>query len=226
MDLRSQRKHARHRAIVETAAQLFAELGYIDCDMERVAASSGIAKGTIYLYFPGKQELFFACVDWGMSELESRVLEAAAEDVPPLCRIARSMRAYLQFFEDHPQYVELTIQERAIFRDRKRSTYFEHRDTIRTFFRRIYEELIHSGVFRSDLPVECLLDTIGSLLYGTMFITNSVGRTVSLEEQYRALTQTAFGGLLSDQGRLDWHALHLPDSESAPTPDTPHPVAP
>jgi hypothetical protein len=36
--------------------------------------------------------------------------------------------AYLDFFAEQPGFVELLIQERAHFRDRKRPTYFEHRD--------------------------------------------------------------------------------------------------
>ena len=45
--------------------------------MERVADELKIAKGTLYLYFPGKRELFFACVDYGMKELQTSVETAA-----------------------------------------------------------------------------------------------------------------------------------------------------
>jgi hypothetical protein len=51
------RRAQKRQAILETAARLFAEHGYADCDMERLAAELGIAKGTLYLYFPGKQDL-------------------------------------------------------------------------------------------------------------------------------------------------------------------------
>jgi len=198
---RSQRKSDRRQSIVETAARLFAKFGYADCEMERVAAALHVAKGTLYLYFPGKQELFFACVDWGMAEMQRLIFEAAAEGPSPLERIARAIRAYLEFFDEHPEYVELMIQERAIFRDRKKGTYFEHRDQIRPFFRKIYAQLQRDGVLREDLPVEQMLDAIGAMLYGTMFFNHAAGRSSTIDAQHRSLMTAIFGGLLTDAGR-------------------------
>jgi len=201
VDARLLRKQERQTAIVEAAAKLFAEHGYTDCDMERVAAATGLAKGTLYLYFPCKQDLFFACVDWGMAAMRRAVMDAVVLPGNGLERIGRSIRAYLEFFDQNPQHVELIVQERASFRGHKRVSYFDHRDDIRVFFRQLYGELVSEGMFRSDLPVERLLDTVGAQLYGTMFISDSVGRACSLDEQYQALMQTVFGGILTDAGR-------------------------
>src|SRR5579864_608904 len=103
------RRAQRRQTIVEVAARLFAQEGYTGCEMERLAAEAGIAKGTLYLYFPGKQELFFACVDWGMSWMQQTVRAAAesAAETEPFDRIGRAIREYLAFFEAHPEYVEL-----------------------------------------------------------------------------------------------------------------------
>ncbi len=199
--VRSQRKNDRRQAIVETAARLFARRGYADCEMERVAAALRVAKGTLYLYFPGKQELFFACVDWGMAEMQRHIFEAAEEGLPPLKRISRAIRAYLEFFDQHPEYVELMIQERAIFRDRKKGTYFEHRDQIRPYFGQIYEQLQRDGILRSDLPVKRMLDAIGAMLYGTMFFNHAAGRSTTIDAQYRSLMTAIFGGLMTDAGK-------------------------
>jgi len=197
----SERRAQKRQAIVEKAARLFAQEGFAGCEMERVAAEVGIAKGTLYLYFPGKQELFFACVDWGMSWMQQTVRGAAESVSEPFERIAAAIRAYLAFFEEHPEYVELVIQERAIFRDRKQPTYFEYRAANLEYWRELYRQLIAAGQFRDDLPVERITDTIGSLLYGAMFTNHFVGRTVSLDEQYAAMLQILFKGLLSDAER-------------------------
>ena len=201
---RAEKRTERRQAMVETAAWLFAELGYDGCEMERVASDLKIAKGTLYLYFPGKQELFFACVDWGMSRMQLAVQSAAQSVDEPFERISRGIRAYLAFFEEHPHYVELLIQERAIFKDRKRPTYFEYRDANRGPWRKMYLELMAAGRLRNDLEVERLLDTIGSLLYGTMFTNHFIGRTVSLDEQHVSLLKIVFRGILgpAEQGDL------------------------
>ena len=183
------------------AARLFAELGYTACEMERVAAELGIAKGTLYLYFSSKETLFYACVDAGMRQMQSVVLAAADEATDLIDRLSRGIRAYLQFFEDHPEHVELLIQERANFKSRSRPTYFEYREQNRQKWRPVHEEMIASGRYRTDIPVERIMDAIGNLLYGTMFTNHFVGRAVSLNEQYQSLLEILMRGLLSEEER-------------------------
>ena len=195
------RRNQRRQSIIETAAPLFAELGYNACEMERVAADTGVAKGTLYLYFPGKQDLFFACVDLGMRQMQQVVLKASKDAQDPFDRISLAIRAYLEFFEQHPQYVELIIQERAIFKDRKRPTYFEYRDANVGVWRELYRSLIESGHLRSDLPAERILNTVGYLLYGTMFTNHFIGRSVTLAEQHTAMLEIVFRGILSERER-------------------------
>lgn len=192
---RADRRTERRQRIVETGARLFADLGYAGCEMERVAADLGIAKGTLYLYFPGKQDLFFACVDLGMQQMQTAVRAATSTATEPFDVISRAIRAYLAFFDEHPYYVELLIQERANFKDRKRPTYFEHRDANRGPWRQLYADLIAAGKVRDDIPLEQMLDTLGNLCYGTMFTNLFIGRTVSLDEQFDAIMEIALRGI-------------------------------
>ena len=194
-------REKRRQSILETAAKLFAAQGYADCDMERLAAECGVAKGTLYLYFPGKQELFFACTDWGMRQLQESVRAAAQAVEEPFERIGNAIRAYLAFFDRHPEYVELLIQERAIFKDRKQPTYFAHREANVGYWRDLYRRLRDEGRVRQDIGVDQLVDTIGSLLYGTMFLNHFIGRKVSLDEQYAAVFKFLLGGILGSDCR-------------------------
>ena len=59
---RLRRKEARPSEILKAALTLFAERGFAATKLEDVAAAAGIGKGTIYLYFPTKEELFRAVV--------------------------------------------------------------------------------------------------------------------------------------------------------------------
>lgn len=59
---RKRRKSARPGEIVEAAAQSFIEHGYAGTKLDDVARRAGIAKGTIYLYFAAKQDLFEAVI--------------------------------------------------------------------------------------------------------------------------------------------------------------------
>lgn len=48
----------RPQQILQAAVEVFAEKGFRSATMDEIASSAGITKGTIYLYFPSKEELF------------------------------------------------------------------------------------------------------------------------------------------------------------------------
>jgi AcrR family transcriptional regulator len=62
----TRRKHARPDEITAAALELFVERGYAGTRLEDVASRAGISKGTLYLYFANKEELFKAVVREGL----------------------------------------------------------------------------------------------------------------------------------------------------------------
>ncbi len=60
------RKDARPQELLEAALDLFVEKGFAATRLEDVAARAGVSKGTLYLYFDNKQELFKAVVREGV----------------------------------------------------------------------------------------------------------------------------------------------------------------
>lgn len=58
----TRRKDARPQELLAAALDLFVERGYAATRLEDVAARAGVSKGTLYLYFTNKEELFKAVV--------------------------------------------------------------------------------------------------------------------------------------------------------------------
>ncbi len=56
------RKDARPQELLAAALELFVERGFAATRLDDVAASAGVSKGTLYLYFANKEELFKAVV--------------------------------------------------------------------------------------------------------------------------------------------------------------------
>ncbi len=59
---RERRKEARPGELLDAALDLFVEKGFAATRAEEVAARAGVSKGTLFLYFPSKEELFKAVV--------------------------------------------------------------------------------------------------------------------------------------------------------------------
>jgi len=60
--LRQRRKEERPQELLDAALALFVEKGFAATRSEEVAARAGVSKGTLYLYFPSKEELLKAVI--------------------------------------------------------------------------------------------------------------------------------------------------------------------
>jgi AcrR family transcriptional regulator len=192
--------NSRKEEILTEAARLFAEHGYSDTDTTLLAETIGVGKGTVYKYFPSKRELFLAAADRVMRMLRQRVDARIDRIDDPLERIAGGIREFLGFFAEHPEFVELLIQERALFKDRTRPTFVEHRLMNVERWRDFYRGLIAEGRVRS-IPVEGITDVVGNLLYGTIFMNYFSGQTKSVETQARDIIDVMFDGILTPAER-------------------------
>lgn len=67
----------KHKAILAAALTLFGHYGYRRTSIDDIAQEAGIAKGTVYLYFKSKEEIFRAL----SQQLLDQVLSAAGEAV-------------------------------------------------------------------------------------------------------------------------------------------------
>jgi AcrR family transcriptional regulator len=64
---RERRKEARPGELLDAALDLFVEKGFAATRAEEVAARAGVSKGTLFLYFQSKEELFKAVISENIS---------------------------------------------------------------------------------------------------------------------------------------------------------------
>jgi AcrR family transcriptional regulator len=72
------RKEARPQELLDAALSLFVEKGFAATRAEEVAARAGVSKGTLYLYYPSKEELLKAVIS---HKLAARIAEGAERAV-------------------------------------------------------------------------------------------------------------------------------------------------
>jgi AcrR family transcriptional regulator len=70
------RKDARPAELLAAALDIFIDKGYAGTKLDEVAARAGVSKGTLYLYFENKEELFKAVV---RENIVARISETASE---------------------------------------------------------------------------------------------------------------------------------------------------
>lgn len=197
---RSEKAERRREEILDAAARLFAERGFSETDTDELAARLRVGKGTLYRYFPSKRDLFLAAADRVMRRVRTHIEEQLAGIEDPFERIRRGVRGFLGYCAKHPEFVELLVQERAQFKDRKQPTYFEHRAAHVKRWHDLYRDLIAAGRLR-DIPVERIADVISNQLYGTLFTNYFSGSSTPWQRQADDVLDVVFNGILSRSER-------------------------
>ncbi len=86
---------AKRDAILRAAIDVFAERGFFNAQVADVARAAGVAAGTVYLYFKGKDDLLVSIFERSMREGLTKGRAAVADLDDPRERLLRLARAHL-----------------------------------------------------------------------------------------------------------------------------------
>ncbi|MFE1198548.1 TetR family transcriptional regulator [Streptomyces olivaceoviridis] len=87
---RDRKKAATRRALLQTAARMFAEHGYQDTTVKGIAAAAGVTERTFFRYFPSKEDLIFTEI-LDLVPLLRREIPRRPADEPPLTAVLNAL---------------------------------------------------------------------------------------------------------------------------------------
>lgn len=189
---------ARRKAqILDTAARVFATYGFANTQVQTIANHLGVGNGTVYRYFPTKEQLFLSAVERGLKELEAEMDAVLAEPSGGVELVRQAVRSYLAFFHRRPEMAELFIQERAAFPHHHRPLYFVTKgDEQECKHRAFFERLVSSGSIRS-IPAERFFAVVGDTLYGTILTNLLTNRPADPDAQADDVLDVILNGVLA-----------------------------
>jgi AcrR family transcriptional regulator len=186
---RGRRKEARPGELLDAALDLFVEKGFAATRAEEVAARAGVSKGTLFLYFPSKEELFKAVVRENISgrfaewEQEFETFEGSTADMVRYCmrvwwdRIGSTRASGI---------TKLIISEARNFPD---LAAFYQREVVRPanqLIRRILQRGVDRGEFR-PLDLDYTVFSISSPMVFLIMMKHSLGACAPQEYPLDAL---------------------------------------
>jgi AcrR family transcriptional regulator len=118
LPLRRRRKEARPQELLDAALELFVEKGFAAARAEEVAARAGVSKGTLYLYYPSKEDLLKAVIKKNLSERLAAGAARAEDFTGSATELMRSLLVdwWTQIYDDPASAVfKLVITEARTF---------------------------------------------------------------------------------------------------------------
>jgi AcrR family transcriptional regulator len=101
----------RNAEILAAAHKVFAENGFTGASVEAIAQEAGIAKGTLYLYYSSKHEIYSAALKSGILALIRELKEKTACTRSAEEGIRAFIATKLLFFEQHRDFFKIYYAE-------------------------------------------------------------------------------------------------------------------
>lgn len=153
---REREKEQRRMEIIHAAEKVFFSKGFESAKMDDVATEAELSKGTLYLYFKSKEEVYMAIVLKAMKLLREMFDDVAATNENGLCKVRKIGEAYIHFNKEYPNYYNALLYFSSVKIDEEAlegselKAFIENKDVMDVFVT-IIEEGIKDGSLRQDL---------------------------------------------------------------------------
>lgn len=150
-------------AIVNGAAEVFAQHDFHDVLTDDIAQRLGIGKGTIYRYFRSKEELYLAAIGEGLSGLRAAVEQVTAEDTDLRATVEGLTGTLISYFWRRRDFFVLLHRLEAKLSEQERVDWQKSRDEVVALMARRLEQAAGRGEIagvNARLAVEALFGMI------------------------------------------------------------------
>jgi TetR/AcrR family transcriptional regulator, fatty acid metabolism regulator protein len=198
--LKERQRQERANLILQVAEEVLAEKGYYDTSMDEIAARVGVAKGTVYLHFPSKEDMVFALFERELETFLLTVVQIAAATSTARTRLenilyemyqgllGKRMQLLLSFYSNMDVRTGL-IEKKEQMRSRL--------EQLAAIISALLEDGKASGEFDTLIPTSVMLSTFFSLLSPHAYKRLVVEEKMPPEDLVRHLRRIYFKGITS-----------------------------
>lgn len=201
------RAEDRPREICAAALAVFAEKGFAAARLEEIARRAGVSKGTLYLYFTDKEDLFRAVVrDTVAPNLEAVQQAIAAADLPFAMVVDMFLARFAEVADRVPvgAVAKMVIGESRNFPELAKVWHDQVAGRALGMLTGLIEGAQRKGEVRPGDPRLHAFTLMGPMLMGVLYreTLQPVGAApLDLEKLARQHAKTVLAGLLMDQAR-------------------------
>lgn len=184
----------REQAILETARNMFAEKGFHNTNLNDVAQAVGIARGTIYLHFPTKEELLLAIINQAEEYLLTRLNKAIRPGDDPVAKLSKVLKELLHTYENYGGLIKVmsddlrrVVAQKLYGGDRVRP--------LPDFVQRIIEEGKQAGIIKKEINTAVAAYALFSVVTIGTYQELIFGGQVSGEEIARSAVEIYLKGV-------------------------------
>ena len=147
-------KETRRQQLLEAAIAAFARTGYRRTSVAEIIAEAGVARGTFYLYFKSKKEIFSAIIDEYFSKLQmvmNRLVERRITRSNYRQLLETGLRESLTFYAENRDLAKVVVREGSSMDPAFSRRWDELEQMVMTYLTTACEHLAGSGCLREGM---------------------------------------------------------------------------
>ncbi|SRR5579883_945889 len=196
--LKEKQRQEREALILQVAQEVLLEKGYFDTSIDEIAARVGIAKGTVYLHFPSKEDLVVAIFKHDMHLFLQQFEEAIAAEQTPRAKLEALMRfLFVGIYSKHAALLSTifnSVDLSRLFAEKKNCMYELWEDVVKRV-RVLLEEGKACGEFDATIPTDVMVSTFLNLLLPRSYSQFIREEDVSTDELVSYVSRIYFKGV-------------------------------
>lgn len=172
--------------IVQAAIATFSKYGYDKTRMDDIAESANLGKGTLYLYFKSKEELFYAISENSIKELKEQLSKLFSKKEDLVHDAEKFYDQYRNLIHDSEK-VSFEMIAESSRNPKLRKALYEQRMKVYDIVIDYLRRQIEKGFFRKDMDVNAIASGLVALYDGL-----TISKLLGISEYYnkKAWTQT------------------------------------
>jgi AcrR family transcriptional regulator len=107
VERKEREKEHRKEEIIDAAQKVFFEKGLSEATMDEIAEAAELSKGTLYLYYKSKEDLYLAVMMRGMEKLYKRLEPIVPSDDSTIQKLVKFIDTYKDFFRSHRNFFRM-----------------------------------------------------------------------------------------------------------------------
>lgn len=218
IERKEREKEQRREDIISAAEKIFFERGLPSATMDEIAEAAELSKGTLYLYYKSKEDLYLAVAMRGSDVMYDMFVKATPPEKPLIQRIVDLGEAYYQFFRKHRDYFRMyQYFENPQFHKQVSEEMFgtckNHDQKIWTLVIGLIQQGIDEGLLDSDLdPAQAaiILWANSNALLRQMDRDDDYWEKhmkIDLEATLRKSNQLVLEGMMTKKGKHQYQAI-------------------
>ena len=101
----------RTAGILEAARSVFATKGFNDATVDDIANAAGVAKGTVYLYYRSKRDVYFSALKFGIQQMYAALDEQLKAESTTEGKLRALIAVKLAYFDENRDFFKIYYSE-------------------------------------------------------------------------------------------------------------------